>query len=132
MKIKKYLLSLIVLVSGCHLERPFYQPLSVKLEKNQVCFIVSDGYDADQPLKVGAPYISWRNGDAWKTMSLPDELAYEKEVLPGECIFFHDIKWLPGEYDVAIKVDRDNTEGIRYAAHFTLSENSDKRLLLKQ
>lgn len=131
MKIKKYLLSLILLVSGCHLERPFYQPLSVKLEKNQVCFIVSDGNNADQPLKVGVPYISWRNDDVWKRMSLPDELAYDKEVLPGECIFFHGIKWLPGEYDVAVKIGNDTTEKIRYAAHFTLSENSDEHLLLR-
>ncbi|WP_275556000.1 putative T6SS immunity periplasmic lipoprotein [Mixta sp. Marseille-Q2659] len=132
MKIKKYLLSLIVLVSGCHLERPFYQPLSVKLEKNQVCFIVSDGNGADRPLKVGLPYISWRNGDAWKTMSLPDKLAYEEEVLPGECIFFYGIKWLPGEYDVAVKIGSNTTEEIRYATHFTLSENSEKRLSLKK
>lgn len=131
MKIKLSYLSIAVFIAGCHLEKPFYQPLSVKAKSGDLCFTVPIENYPRKILKISEPYISWRDEQQWKKVELPADIASEQEVAAGQCIVWQGVNWLPGEYDIAVKV-RDNTnEQVRYAAHFTLIKYKDDEIILK-
>ncbi|GLR08539.1 hypothetical protein COO59_19165 [Mixta theicola] len=132
MNIKVSCLGLVIFLSGCHLERPFYHPLLVKLEQEKLCFIVPEKNRFNTIIKVGAPYISLRNSDSWETVTLPEEADRGQEIMAGECIFWNKVKWQPGEYDVAVKIKNDDTQEERYSTHFILGENEQGRLFLKK
>ena len=132
MKIKILCLGFVIVLTSCHLERPFYHPLSLKIEQEKLCFSVP-GKDSDNTLlKVGDPYISWRNGNSWETVTLPTNTTSQLEIKPGECIFWDEAKWQPGEYDVAVKIKGADSQEERYAAHFILQKNKQGHLSLKK
>lgn len=130
MKIKILGLALVIMLTACHLERPFYHPLLLKIEQEKLCFSVPGKDSSNTLLKVGAPYISWRNGNSWETVHLSANTATDLEVKPGQCIFWNEGKWQPGEYDVAVKVKSSYSQEERYAAHFILQKNKQGHLSL--
>ncbi|WP_352410843.1 putative T6SS immunity periplasmic lipoprotein [Mixta sp. BE291] len=129
---KLFYLGLVIVLTACHLERPFYHPLSLKIEQEKLCFSVPEKDSYNTLLKVGIPYISWLNGNSWETVHLPANTNSDLEIKPGECIFWNEGGWQPGEYDVAVKVKNAYSHEERYAAHFILQKNKQGRLFLKQ
>ncbi|YCH31189.1 hypothetical protein M1D48_03770 [Erwinia sp. D4-22] len=132
MNIKVLYLGLAIFLSGCHLERPFYHPLSVRVEQGKLCFTVPEENSHNNIFKVGTPYISLRNGNSWETVNFSTNTTSYLEIKPGECIFWDEVKWQPGEYDVAVKVKSADSQQERYAAHFILQKNKQGHFFLKK
>ncbi|MGD8206140.1 putative T6SS immunity periplasmic lipoprotein [Pantoea sp. FN0305] len=132
MNIKVLYLGLAIFLSGCHLERPFYHPLPVKVEQGRLCFTAPEENNHNIILKVDTPYISLHNGDSWETVILSEEATQGQKVIAGECIFWNEIKWLPGEYDVAVKIKKESSLEKRYSTHFILGKNEQGHLFLEK
>ncbi|MEH0884848.1 putative T6SS immunity periplasmic lipoprotein [Enterobacter sp. UNJFSC 003] len=120
-----------VMASACVSHTAQYQSLSVTLKNNEPCFAIPANSGLEAPITSHSPTIMKRAGNEWKTISPPSTYSPAVTLNAQHCHQWRGIAWQTGEYDVALKVSGKNNS-VRYAARFTLEENSSGQFKITQ
>ncbi|WP_034912046.1 putative T6SS immunity periplasmic lipoprotein [Erwinia sp. 9145] len=130
MKIKYVILVTIFLLAGCHLERPWFTVMKVRIENNQPCFLIPENAArADETLQSHGVMVERHEGGKWQVISPPSTTSPVRNVRAGECTRWEGTTWTAGEYSALMRVDNISTENtVRYAVKFYLTEDASGQL----
>lgn len=82
--IKIFLLSGILLISGCHLEKSYISPLGVAIQDNAPCFFVPPEIVKSLRLAENRGiYVSRKTAQHWVFFGIPRNSPYCRELLRG-------------------------------------------------
>lgn len=94
--IKIFLLSGILLISGCHLEKSYISPLGVAIQDNAPCFFVPPEIVKSLRLAENRGiYVSRKTAQHWVFLGFPATVHTAGNCC-GECLSYPQIKWQEG------------------------------------
>lgn len=115
--------SIALLCSACISHPAQYENLTVTLVNDVPCFGIPGDLKFREALFIYEPSVMKRVDEQWETVFSPHTSSPLESLTSGECISWKKVDWQTGEYDVVVKVIRDNNSK-RYAARFIF--NKDK------
>ncbi|RRZ95510.1 putative T6SS immunity periplasmic lipoprotein [Erwinia sp. 198] len=122
----KITLACVMLVSGCHLEKPYFYPLDVELKENMPCF--SAPYNIQKKsrlLQNRGVSVTKITGKKWQTFWQSEPQSTLPVIPVGECVSYPDINWQEGDYAILMGISTNN-DAERYRLSKTIRLQKDK------
>ena len=132
--IKIFLLSGVLLISGCHLEKPYISPLGVAIQDNAPCFFVpSERVKSLRLAENRGIYVSRKTAQHWVFFWDSPQQATLPGIVEGECLSYPQIKWQEGTYSVLMGASSDNdSERYRLEKTFNLQKDNQGNFLIRE